>query len=118
MNISKHFNQTSNKILSLDEFATRQAQIVLRHDEEVNFIKGLLADRCEWKDAAGHLYIREMSIKGFFSNLAGVDIPKYDNDRVIKGVTQEYYPKMQRNMDESEDHTQRLKSGQLFPKNQ
>ena len=113
MHISKHFNQTSNKILSVDEFAKRQAEAD-KAPEDFEDDKDLLSDLAEWQDAAGHIYISEMSVKTLFSNLAGAGIAANISDKSA-ALEQEHFPKMQKVMDDSEDHRDRLKAGRPFP---
>jgi hypothetical protein len=107
--ISKHFNQTSNRILMADEFLKKQSN-ESDTPAEKDFEKTVLYSLADLKDGKGTLYVSEMRLKAHFSSLAA---PITDS-RTLAALGQKFED-MQRIMDSCEDYAQNLKTAQLKP---
>ncbi len=97
--ISRHFNQTSDKVMSVDEL-TEKFKSPGDAPDSTERDRQMLSDMASWQDADGKLYVSEMVVKGTFTMLVGF---MEDADPEVP----KKFAEMQAAMDACEDHIEK-----------
>lgn len=108
--ISQHFNQASNKILSVDELLAK-TQSPSDTEQVRSFERGFVIGLVQqgFKDGAGHFYVEEKKVQEGFSRFAGM---ASDNKAFLASLRIDF-TQLQQAMDSCEDHAPRVQSGAL-----